>query len=137
MKCASLVLCFLRLCSKIYGEYFKNTVWRLLTALVSKFFKNELPYFCCFNRWISIYHEFNFNFFEFCCIGQSVVGEEKCYLVSSYEDATILIGNYETNTVTKFWCSCYIFLYILHWTFRNFLSKGLFIIKLQKFVWEL
>ena len=31
-----------------------------------------------------------------------MVGEEKCYLVSSYEDATILIGNYDTNTVTKF-----------------------------------
>ena len=31
-----------------------------------------------------------------------MVGEIKWYLVSSYEDATILIGNYETNTVTKF-----------------------------------
>ena len=33
-----------------------------------------------------------------------MISEEKWYLVSSYEDATILIGNYETNTVTKFSC---------------------------------
>ena len=33
-----------------------------------------------------------------------MIGEGKWYLVSSYEDATILIGNDETNTVTKFSC---------------------------------
>ena len=33
-----------------------------------------------------------------------MVGERKWYLVSSYEDATILIDNYKTNTVTKFSC---------------------------------
>ena len=31
-----------------------------------------------------------------------MIAEEKWYLVSSYEDATILIDNYKTNTVTKF-----------------------------------
>ena len=29
-----------------------------------------------------------------------MVGEEKWYIVSSYENAIILIRNYETNTVT-------------------------------------
>ena len=33
-----------------------------------------------------------------------MVGAEKWHLVPSYEDATILIRNYETNTVTKFSC---------------------------------
>ena len=47
---------------------------------------------------------FNFNFFVFCCIGQSMVGDGKWHLVPSYEDATILIRNYEKNTVTKFSC---------------------------------
>ena len=32
-----------------------------------------------------------------------MVGEVKWYLIS-YEDATSLIGNYETNTVTKLLC---------------------------------
>ena len=31
-----------------------------------------------------------------------MVGEGKWHLVPSYEDATILIRNYEINTVTKF-----------------------------------
>ena len=31
-----------------------------------------------------------------------MIVEGKWYLVSSYEDATILIDNYKTNTVTKF-----------------------------------
>ena len=31
-----------------------------------------------------------------------MVGEEKWYIVSSYENAIILIRNYETNTVTWF-----------------------------------
>ena len=35
---------------------------------------------------------------------QVLVGEGKWHLVPSYEDATILIRNYETNTVTKFSC---------------------------------
>ena len=33
-----------------------------------------------------------------------MVGTEKWHLVPSYEDATILICNYETNIVTKFSC---------------------------------
>ena len=33
-----------------------------------------------------------------------MVGEGKWYLVSSYEDATILNGHYDTNKVTKFLC---------------------------------
>ena len=33
-----------------------------------------------------------------------MVKEGKLHLVPSYEDATILIRNYETNTVTKFSC---------------------------------
>ena len=33
-----------------------------------------------------------------------MVGEGKWYLVSSYEDATILTGNCKTNTVNKFSC---------------------------------
>ena len=73
-----------------------------LTALVSKFIKNELFHFCCFSRSISISNKFNFNSFELYCIGQSTVGEGKWYLISYYEDTTILIGNYETNTVTMF-----------------------------------
>ena len=36
-------------------------------------------------------------------IGQCMVGEEKWYLVPSYEDAIVLIRNYETNTATKGW----------------------------------
>ena len=43
-----------------------------------------------------------------------MVGEEKCYLVSSYEDVPILIGHYEKNAITKLSCSFYIFSYISH-----------------------
>ena len=70
-----------------------------------------------------------------------MVGEEKWHLVPSYEDATILIRNYETNTVTKFSCFSsnkdfvrigihlitiifYICSCILHCTFQNFLFRG-------------
>ena len=74
---------------------------KFLTALARKFIKNELLHFCCFNKSISIYNN-NFNSFKFSGIGQSTVGEGKGYLISSYEDETILIGNYETDTVTKF-----------------------------------
>ena len=44
------------------------------------------------------------TFFVFSCIGQFMVGEAKWHLVPSYEDATILIRNYETITVIKFSC---------------------------------
>ena len=33
-----------------------------------------------------------------------MVGEEKWHMLPSYEDGTILICNYETNTATKFSC---------------------------------
>ena len=96
MKCASFVFCFLILCSSICGKILdKFSLKRTLRHKSANSLKMSF-----FTFFISIYDKLNFKFFEFCYIGQCMVGEGKWYLVPSYEDTIILTRNYETR-VTK------------------------------------
>ena len=87
----------------------KNRKLKLLSFIATDYVNYEIKKWCLTKSSIFLNKPIIKNGFDtfihrpFCYIGQCMVGEEKWYLVPSYEDGIVLIRNYETNTATKGW----------------------------------
>ena len=107
LKCASFLMCFFILCSsicvKILEKYGLKSSLRSQQANSLNSLKVKLFTFIVSLDKLVLTINLTSIFFS-CYIGQSMVREGKLHLVPSYEDVTILIRNYEANTVTKFSC---------------------------------
>ena len=106
LKCASFLMCFFILCSSICVKILEKYGLKssFLSQQANSLNSLKVKLFTFIVSLDKLVLTINLTSFFFCYTGQSMVREGKLHLVPSCEDATILIRNYETNTVTKFSC---------------------------------